>query len=144
MARTEHCAGVNDCLFSQSAQVCIERDDLAPSVLPVKQGTFGYFAGEHLFQTQRLRAELHLVRAVGFRAATLVFDRARAGRMAVQFHYIRHPVQAQPTRGNLHRAQGSPVGYCHNFWPGRCIGDDYVEHSGRRGYFHNFFGRSYI
>lgn len=59
------------------AQLRVERHVLAAADLAVVQGAAGNGNVEHLFETQRLSAELHAVCVVGFGPSTLVLDRER-------------------------------------------------------------------
>jgi hypothetical protein len=61
----------------------------------VEECTFQYWPVEHLFQTDRLSTELHLVRPVWFRSAALILYRKGLWRLATELHDIGLPHNAE-------------------------------------------------
>lgn len=65
---------LGNCQFGQISEFVIERDRMPSTFLPVKKGPFVNTNTQHLFQTERLGAELHLITAVLFGPTSFVFD----------------------------------------------------------------------
>lgn len=106
--------------LSFPAQRLIERHIEAMARLAIEQRAAGNRAAEHLFEADRLRAELHRVAVVFFRFAALIFHRKRlpaarftrqraAGCDAMEFHDIRLPRQAEPRRRQRHAPRRNHV-----------------------------------
>ncbi len=66
---------------------------MPPPDCTVKQHSFGHLLPKHFFEAQGLRAQLHLIGAVGFGLAALVFHRGKQA--ASLFDNISNPGNTQ-------------------------------------------------
>lgn len=91
---------LGDGLFGQFPEGGIELDSVAAPVLTIKQRSAVYPYTQHLFETERLGAELHLIATVSLRLAALVFD-GENGAAFVKLNHVGLAAQAETLGTNL-------------------------------------------
>lgn len=90
---------LDDGLFGQLPESGIELDSVTAPFLPIKQRSVLYRHQQHLFETERLGTELHLVAAVFLWLATLVLH-GKDNAVLMKFHHVGLAGQAEPHRTN--------------------------------------------
>ena len=97
---------LDDCLFGQLPGRGIELNSVTAPFLPIKQRSALYRHRQHLFETERLGTQLHLVATIFLWLATLVLD-GKDNAVLMKFHNVGLAGQAEPHRTNRegpHRA----------------------------------------